>query len=96
MTCRQCFHYDVCGVAAPDSDPSRCKKFVPPSDILTGPALKVVLEDYELQKKRCERLNKELKRIESDHEYLYREVELLRIIKQTLEMQSGMKFNFDI
>ena len=96
MTCRQCFHYHVCGVAGSESDPSRCKKFVPPSDILTGPALKVVLEDYELQKKRCERLNKELLDRERANEDLYRELGLLRIIKQTLEMQSGMKFDFDI
>ncbi len=93
MQCRDCFHWNACGEASPYNDANMCKQYIHRSDVLCGPALKVVLDDYEKTKERNTQLEKRLKRYNVESQELEREVELLRIIKQTLEMQSGMKFD---
>jgi hypothetical protein len=70
-----------------------CKQYLYRGDVLCGNALRVVIDDYENVKSNNRELNKALKNCELRQIALEREVELLRIIKQTLEMQSGMKFD---
>jgi hypothetical protein len=70
-----------------------CKSFIYRGDVLCGPALKVVIDDYENVKADNRALNKTLKNRELSYLALEREVKLLRIIKRTLEMQSGMAFD---
>ena len=94
MTCRNCFHYDVCYLASPESDPNACKKFITHDDVLCGEALEVLRADYRELEAYNNELYTNLNICEANYEELHREVKLLRIIKQTLEMQSGM--NFDI
>ena len=94
MHCRNCFHNDICGDSSPYNDASMCKQYIERSNVLYGSALKVVLEDYERLQDKARRLERTLKNSEIRQVGLEKEVELLRIIKQTLEMQSGMKFDF--
>lgn len=94
MHCYNCFHNNVCGNSSPYNDVSMCKQFIKHEDILCGSALQVVTKNYEELEERVKRLRNELKRCEVSKQELEREVTLLRIIKQTLEMQSGMKFDF--
>lgn len=94
MRCRDCFHWDACGESSPYNDANMCKQFINRSDVLCGPALKVVLDDYAKLKERNERLEQKINLCEYNKRELEVEVELLRIIKQTLEMQSGMTFDF--
>lgn len=93
MKCSNCFHSSVCGSSSQYNDASMCKQFRGRGDILSGPALKVVLEDYEKLQERNKRLDREVQSCELEIRDLERELKLLRIIKQTLEMQSGMKFD---
>lgn len=93
MHCHDCFHNCVCGSSSPYNDASMCKQYIYRGDVLCGTALKVVLEDYEDIKARNRKLNDTLKNCELRQLALEKEVKLLRIIKQTLEMQSGMKFD---
>ena len=92
--CHDCFHNDVCGNASIYNDVVMCKQFKPHSEVLSGPAYKVVCDELD-------RLQTEVKQLKVDNtskhyriKDLEGELELLRIIKQTLEMQSGMKFDF--
>lgn len=93
MHCRNCFHNDICGDSSPYNDASMCKQFIDRRDVLYGSALKVVLEDYERLQKRNRQLETEINACEVENRWLEDELKLLRIIKQTLEMQSGMKFD---
>lgn len=94
MSCRHCFHYSVCATASSHTDVTMCKQFVESSRVLCGSAYDVIVKELEKLKESSERLERELNLSESDRCRLERELELLRIIKQTLEMQSGMKFDF--
>lgn len=94
MHCCNCFHNNVCGNSSPYNDVSMCKQFIKHGDVLCGSALQVVTKNYEELEERVKRLRNELKRCDVSKQELEREVTLLRIIKQTLEMQSGMKFDF--
>lgn len=93
MNCGDCFHGVICGNASPYNDASMCKQYIYRSDVLCGEARKVILEEIDKLKERERRLELELASCERNNRELEREVELLRIIKQTLEMQSGMKFD---
>ena len=93
MKCINCFHNCVCGSSSPYNDASMCKQYIYRGDVLCGTALKVVLDDYENVKVRNRNLENTLKNSELRQLSLKKEVKLLRIIKQTLEMQSGMKFD---
>lgn len=93
MHCRDCFHNNVCGNSSPYNDVSMCKQFIKHDEVLCGPALTLIKQDYEKLKERNRALESKIKRHEMETHDLEREVELLRIIKQTLEMQSGMKFD---
>jgi predicted nucleic acid-binding Zn-ribbon protein len=68
-----------------------CKLYV--DRVLHGDALKLVSDEMDRLKHRVKELEVELKAAEFENEDLEAEVKLLRIIKQTLEMQSGMKFD---
>ena len=92
-TCRSCFHYNVCGLADDHTDVSMCKQFITHNDVLCGSALRVVLDDYEKLKMDVKRLTSKNSIRERKIEELERELTLLRIIKQTMEMTSGMTFD---
>ena len=93
MKCSNCFHNCVCGCSSPYNDASMCKQYIYRGDVLCGNALKVVIDDYENVKVSNRKLNDALKNSELRQLSLEKEVKLLRIIKQTLEMQSGMTFD---
>ena len=93
MRCGNCFHTNVCGSSSPYNDACMCKDYKYSGDVLCGTALKVVLDDYESITASNRQLNEALKNCELRQLSLEKEVQLLRIIKQTLEMQSGMKFD---
>lgn len=93
MHCHNCFHRHICGSSSPYNDASMCKQYIYQGDVLCGEALRVVLDDYENVKADNRNLNQALKNCEIRCLALEREVKLLRIIKQTLEMQSGMQFD---
>lgn len=94
MHCHDCFHNNVCGNSSPYNDVTMCKQFIERRNVLCGSALQVVIKDYDDVKERNKELKTALRNCELRQISLEREVELLRIIKQTLEMQSGMKFEF--
>lgn len=93
MHCRNCFHRDICGDASQYNDASMCKQYIDRGRVLCGSALEVVEKELEKLQERIKRFELELASCERENRELEREVELLRIIKQTLEMQSGMKFD---
>lgn len=93
MRCSNCFHYDICGEGTMYNDASMCKQYIPRGRVLCGPALEVVEKELERLQARNARLETELGFRDAAYHDLEKEVELLRIIKQTLEMQSGMKFD---
>lgn len=93
MHCINCFHYNVCGDGSPYNDASACKQYIGKGDVLCGEALKVVEAELARLQQLNRQLDMELTSCERNNRELEREVGLLRIIKQTLEMQSGMKFD---
>jgi hypothetical protein len=64
-----------------------------PFDILAGPAKEVVEREFARLQKESIDYERENAMLEHQIKELEREVELLRIIKQTLEMASGMTFD---
>lgn len=94
MKCGDCFHWVICGEASQYNDASMCKQYIDRGRVLCGSALKVVEDELARLQELNKQLDMELTCCERDNRELEREVELLRIIKQTLEMQSGMKFDF--
>ena len=93
MRCGNCFHWVICGEASQYNDASMCKQYIQRGDVLCGSARKVIEEELTRLQGYNKRLELELASCERNNRELEREVELLRIIKQTLEMQSGMKFD---
>lgn len=93
MYCSNCFHNCVCGCSSPYNDASMCKQYIYHGNVLCGTAYQIVIDDYEKTKEINRQLEKALKDCEIRQISIEREMELLRIIKQTLEMQSGMKFD---
>lgn len=93
LHCRDCFHNCVCGNSSPYNDVSMCRQFLNHIDVVHGKELDAIYAELEASKKRAIELSGKLKVCECEYRYLKDEVELLRIIKQTLEMQSGMKFD---
>ena len=92
MQCSNCFHCSVCGSSSPYSDASQCLTYLAKDSVVSIDILHGVQDT-------CENLRTELRQ----QKMLYSEVmdalnkneeemKYLRIIKQTLEMSSGMKF----
>lgn len=94
MKCCNCFHWSICSETRPDSDATMCKQYICNTEVLCGSAWESVKAELEKLQDRCKRLSIELESCYRDNLELEREVGLLRIIKQTLEMQSGMNFDF--
>lgn len=87
MACNQCFHNSVCGSSSPYSDSSQCKTFVDKDSLVPIEVLHKVQEEVadaknQIYISRCRTVDIE------------KELHHLRIIKQTLEMCSGRKFDF--
>ena len=93
MHCYDCFHNCVCGNSSPHNDVSMCKQFLERDAVLYGQPLQRFIEDFEKLQGENQKLRVELRSYRSENEELERELKLLRIIKQTLEMQSGKTFD---
>lgn len=93
LHCRDCFHNCVCGSSSPYNDVSMCKQFLNHIDVMHGDGLDRLNEEINTLQIQVRKLRIELKAAEFENKDLEDEVKLLRIIKQTLEMQSGMKFD---
>lgn len=94
MACTHCLHHSVCGSSSPYSDSSQCKTFVDKDSVVSIDILHKV-------QSRCEELRAECRDLRFDNEALYERIKAnedelrhLRIIKQTLEMCSGKKFDY--
>lgn len=94
MKCCNCFHWSICSETRPDSDATMCKQYIHNTAVLRGPARKVIEEELERLQERNRKLTMELESCKRDNEELEQELWPLRIIKQTLEMSSGMKFDY--
>ena len=92
-SCSNCFHYSVCGSASIYNDVKLCKQFIKMKDILAGPALESLRKELAETQAENVMLKSKLKHEVISSASLEREVKLLRIIKQTLEMASGMTFD---
>lgn len=87
MACSQCFHNSVCGSSSPYSDSSQCKTFVDKDSLVPIDVLHKVRE--ELAEAKHDRHVAKCRMVDIE-----KELHHLRIIKQTLEMCSGRKFDF--
>ena len=92
-SCSNCFHYSVCGSASIYNDVKLCKQFIKMKDILAGPALVEFRKELENAEREAIELEARGLMLMRENQDLKREVALLRIIKQTLEMASGMTFD---
>lgn len=93
LHCHDCFHNCVCGNSSPHNDVSMCKQFLNHIDVVHGNELDRLNAEINTLRIRVRELRVELKAAEFENKDLEDEVKLLRIIKQTLEMQAGMKFD---
>lgn len=93
MSCFDCYHSCVCGSASMYNDVSMCKQFREKTKVLSGPAYDVVNEELGKLKTEVDQLERENNCMNRTIEEMERELTLLRIIKQTLEMSSGMTFD---
>lgn len=87
MVCGDCFHCSVCGSSSPYNDVSQCKQFIRKDSIVSVEKF----NDLKSKRDRYEMLYHEALRSMEDFES---ELKQLRLIKQTLEMASGLKFDF--
>lgn len=93
LHCRDCFHHDVCMFESRDVVVDMCLSFLNHTDVIHGKELMAISSEIDALRKRTRELSIELEAAEFENKDLEDEVKLLRIIKQTLEMQSGMKFD---
>lgn len=94
MKCCNCFHWSICSETRPDSDATMCKQYIFHADVLFGSTRKVIEAELERLQERNIKLTMELNSCKQVNENLEQELRPLRIVKQTLEMSSGMKFDF--
>lgn len=87
MKCCNCIHSVVCGSSSPYNDASQCKQFVHKDTA-------IACEKLDDLQKRCGRYEMLYHEALRGYEALEAELKTLRLIKQTLEMTSGMKFDF--
>lgn len=93
MSCFNCYHSCVCGSASMYNNAAMCKQFCEKSKVLSGPAYDAVDEELGRLKTAVKQLECKLRSMRIENEEKERELTLLRIIKQTLEMSSGMTFD---
>lgn len=86
-TCSDCFHSAACGSSSPYCDVPRCKQFLLKDSVVSAE----ILHSVESERDKYKTLYYEALNCANE---LSKEMRDLRIIKQTLEMASGTKFNF--
>ena len=84
----------ICDGVEVGNDATMCKQYLAPEDILTGPRLQIMVDEFRNLKLKVETLSRENTLYELQIKELKRELALLNIIKQTMEMTSGMTFDF--
>lgn len=85
--CSNCFHSSVCGNSSPYCDASLCKQFLARDSVVSVDIL------HDVQSK-CDRYGMLYHEALRSANSLEAEMKQLRLIKQTLEMASGTKFDF--
>ena len=95
MACNQCFHNFVCGSASPYSDSSQCKTFVDKGSVVPIDILHKAQSECDSLRAKCRVLNEDIRTMKSTLNATEEELRYLRIIKQTLEMCSGRKFDYE-
>lgn len=95
MKCSGCFYYSICGSASMHNDASMCKQYVDKGSLVSIDVLHNVQDTCEDLRKKIRSLTAENKHLELCLEDANRELRDLKIIKQTLEMMSGTKFEFE-
>lgn len=94
MVCSNCYHRWACGSYSKYSDATQCKQFVDEKSIVSLEVLTRVQESLERQKEDTRDLYFQKQNLEEQLAEMQEELLQLRIIKQTLEMASGLKFDF--
>lgn len=94
MICSHCYHRCACGSYSKYSDATQCKQFVGEKSVVSLEVLTRVQESLERQKEDNRDLYFQKQNLEEQLTEMREELLQLRIIKQTLEMSSGMKFDF--
>lgn len=94
MKCSDCFHQCVCGSASIYCDASQCKTFVDRRNVVSQDVLSSVQDACERLREEVRDFKLENERLEACFAEMEEEIARLRIIKQTLEMSSGLKFDF--
>ena len=94
MACNQCFHRNVCGSSSAYSDSSACKTFVDKDSVVSIDILHNVQDKCEELRERCRDLATRMQGMSESKSCDAEELRYLRIVKQTLEMCSGRKFDF--
>lgn len=95
MACNQCFHNQVCGSASPYSDSSQCKTFVDKDSVVSIDILHKAQSECDSLRAECRVLIEDIRTMKSTLNVTEGELRYLRIIKQTLEMCSGRKFDYE-
>lgn len=93
MACHQCFHNSVCGSSSPYSDSSECKTFVDKDSVVPIELLHKHRDAYEKLNDERRGFIMNIRSLEGIIEKNEEELRYLRVIKQTLEMCSGKKFD---
>lgn len=93
MYCHECFHSCACGQSSQYNDASQCKNYIRKDAVVPVEVLNKVQDACEDLRTKVRSLQVENRSLEQSLEDAYREMRDLKIIKQTLEMSSGMKFD---
>ena len=94
MTCGDCFHGSVCGSSSRHCDVSQCKAFVNKNSVVSIDVLNSAHERYEKLREDARDIHFENMNLKERIQEKDDELSRLNIIKQTLEMASGLKFDF--
>lgn len=92
--CRECIHYNACGSASMYSDPSGCKQYVHKSAMVPITEARKAWDELDARKKKIDELKSDIRVLKAELADANSELRDLRLIKQTLEMASGLKFDF--
>ena len=93
MACNHCYHNSVCGSASAYCDSSECKSFVDKDSVVPIEVLHKAQDACEKLREECRDLATARRSMKEYIEEVEDEMRYLRVIKQTLEMASGHKFD---
>lgn len=94
MHCHECFHCSACGQSSQYNDASQCKNYIRTCDLVPIDVFNQLRDTCSDLGTKVESLKSEIKHKDFLLNDAMREMHDLKIIKQTLEMSSGLKFDF--